>query len=144
VTVPPSAVPSPELPSYANPAGVGIPFSSYSHVSRAGALVFVAGQVGIDEANHPAGPDVAAQTVRAYENVRTILASQGSSLRQVVRFVSYLVSADDVPEFYRAREAYFADAYPDGRYPPNTLLIVAGLVRPELRVEIDATASVSP
>jgi hypothetical protein len=115
------AVPSPELPSYANPAGVGVPFSSYSHVSRTGGFVFV-----------------------AYENVRTILESQGSSLRRVVRFVSYLVAADDVPEFYRAREAYFADAYPDGHFPPNTLLIVAGLVRPELRVEIDATASVSP
>jgi enamine deaminase RidA (YjgF/YER057c/UK114 family) len=138
------AVPSPEPPSYANPAGVGVPFSSYSHVSRTGGLVFVAGQVGIDAANRPVGPDVAAQTVRAYENVRTILESQGSSLRRVVRFVSYLVAADDVPEFYRAREAYFADAYPDGRFPPNTLLIVAGLVRPELRIEIDATASVSP
>ena len=143
MTVPSSVVPAPELPSYANPAGVGVPFSSYSHVSRVGGLVFVAGQVGIDEANRPVGPDVAAQTARAYENVRTILESQGSSLRHVVRFVSYLVSADDVPEFYRAREEYFAEAYPDAQYPPNTLLIVAGLVRPELRVEIDATASVS-
>jgi enamine deaminase RidA (YjgF/YER057c/UK114 family) len=132
VTVPSSAVPSSELPFYANPAGVGVPFSSYSHVSRIGGLVFVAGQVG-----------VAAQTARAYDNVRTILESQGSSLRHVVRFVSYLVSADDVPEFYRAREECFAQAYPDAQYPPNTLLIVAGLVRPELRVEIDATASVS-
>jgi enamine deaminase RidA (YjgF/YER057c/UK114 family) len=128
------------VPLYANPAGVGVPFSAYSHVSRAGNLVFVAGQVGIDEANRVTGPSVAEQTVRAYENVRTILRSQGASLRDVVRFVSYLVAADDVPEFYRAREAYFAEAYPDGSYPPNTLLIVAGLVRPELRVEIDATA----
>lgn len=134
---------SSSTPRYADPAGVPAPFSAYSNVASTGELVFVAGQVGLDAAGRPAGPGVAEQTVQAYENIRTILASEGGSLRDVVRFVSYLVSADDIAEFYRARQDYFAGAFPDGAYPPNTLLIVAGLVRPELRVEIDATASVA-
>ena len=128
------------VPSYTNPAGVGQPFSLYSHVAKAGDLVFAAGQVGMTEDNRVTGPDVASQTAQAYENVRLILESQGASLRHVVRFVVYLVDAQDVAEFYAARERYFGEHLPDGEYPPNTLLIVQALVRPELRVEIDATA----
>ncbi|WP_406629761.1 RidA family protein [Amycolatopsis sp. WGS_07] len=127
-------------PSYENPPGVGAPFSAYSHVSRAGELIFVAGQCGIVEDNSVAGPDVRTQTLRAYENVRTILESQGATLRDVVRFVSYLTSRAHVADFYAAREEYFARHYPRRQYPPNTLLIVQGLVREDLLVEIDATA----
>ena len=47
---------------------------------------------------------------------------------------------DYVAGFYAAREQHFAEHFADGEYPPNTLLIVKALVRPELRVEIDATA----
>ncbi|ATY12753.1 RidA family protein [Amycolatopsis sp. AA4] len=127
-------------PSYENPPGVGAPFSAYSHVSRAGELIFVAGQCGIAEDNSVAGPDVRTQTLRAYENVRTILESQGAAFRDVVRFVSYLTSRAQVGDFYAAREEYFARHCPPGEYPPNTLLIVQGLVREDLLVEIDATA----
>ena len=128
------------VPSYANPDGLGPPFSLYSHVATAGDLVFAAGQVGMTEDNRVTGPDVASQTAQAYENVRVILESQGASLRHVVRFVVYLTDADDVAEFYAARERYFSEHFRDGEYPPNTLLVVQALVRPELRVEIDATA----
>ena len=60
-----------------------------------------------------------------------------------MRFVVYLVDADDVAGFYAAREQYFGEHYTDGEYPPNTLLIVQALVKPELRIEIDATARLS-
>jgi enamine deaminase RidA (YjgF/YER057c/UK114 family) len=128
------------LPSYANPDGLGQPFSLYSHVAKAGDLVFAAGQVGVNADNRLAAPDVVGQTVQAYENVRLILESQGATLRHVVRFVVYLIDARDVAEFYGARARYFGEHFRDGEYPPNTLLIVQALVRPELRVEIDATA----
>jgi enamine deaminase RidA (YjgF/YER057c/UK114 family) len=109
-------------------------------VARAGDLLFVAGQCGLLEDNSIAGADVADQTVQAYENVRTALESQGASLRDVVKFISYLTNAGDVPAFYAARDQCFAEHYPDGDYPPNTLIIVASLVQPRLLVEIEATA----
>ena len=99
----------PELPSYTNPDGLGRPFSLYSHVAKAGDLVFAAGQVGVDQHNRVTAPDTEGQTLQAYENVRLILESQGASLRHVVRFVVYLVDAQDVPAFYAAREAGLGD-----------------------------------
>ena len=40
----------------------------------------------------------------------------------------------------QTRQAVFATYFPEGAYPPNTLLVVSRLVRPELRVEIEAMA----
>jgi enamine deaminase RidA (YjgF/YER057c/UK114 family) len=130
------------FPSYSNPEGLGPPFSRYSHAAKAGDLLFAAGQVGMTADNRVSGPDTFSQTLQAYDNVRLILESQGATLRHVVRFVVYLIDAGDVAEFYAAREQYFGEHFPDGEYPPNTLLVVQALVRPELRVEIDATARV--
>jgi len=42
--------------------------------------------------------------------------------------------------FYEARAKVFAEMFPDGGYPPNTLLVVSRLVQPELLVEMSALA----
>jgi enamine deaminase RidA (YjgF/YER057c/UK114 family) len=114
------------MTNYANPDSVGAPFHLYSQVSVAGDLVSVAGQVGVDRDNQVVGPDVTSQALQTYENIRLILESQGATLRDVVRFVVYLVDADDVAGFYAAREQYFGAHFAEGEYPPNTLLIVQG------------------
>lgn len=134
----------PALPAYADPEGLGKPLSSYSHLARSGDLLFIAGQCGIDEENVTAGPDIASQTRRAYDNVRIALESQGASLRHVVRFATYLTFPELIPGFYAERERYFAQHYGAGPHPPNTLLIVQGLVRPDLLLEIEATARCEP
>jgi 2-iminobutanoate/2-iminopropanoate deaminase len=38
----------------------------------------------------------------------------------------------------------FADWYPGGSFPPNTLLVVARLVQPDFMVEIEAVAARAP
>jgi hypothetical protein len=40
----------------------------------------------------------------------------------------------------KARAEVFPGYFPDGVYPPNTLLIISSLVKPELLVEIEAMA----
>jgi enamine deaminase RidA (YjgF/YER057c/UK114 family) len=41
-----------------------------------------------------------------------------------------------------ARKELFARLYPEGRYPPNTLLVISRLVEPEFLIEIEAIAAV--
>jgi enamine deaminase RidA (YjgF/YER057c/UK114 family) len=129
-------VPEPIVPS-----ALGAPLGLYSHgmVAPAGDLVVVAGQVGA-RAGAVAGPDVAAQTRQAFDNVRAVLEAAGCTMRDVVRLQTFLTSAEDIAGFMQARQAVFAEHYPDGVYPPNTLLVVSRLVQPELRVEIEAMA----
>jgi len=59
-----------------------------------------------------------------------------------VQFTTYVVGRDAVQPFLDGRREAFTEAYPDGAYPPNTLLIIPGLVREDLLVEITTIAVV--
>ena len=130
------------MPKVIAPKGFRAPLGMYSHGMTApgGEIVVVAGQVGIGANGQVAGPDVGAQTKQAFENVRAVLEAGDCRWRDVVRLQTFLVSADDIPGFMKARQELFPGWFPDGAYPPNTLLVVSRLVRPELRVEIEAMA----
>jgi enamine deaminase RidA (YjgF/YER057c/UK114 family) len=85
-----------------------------------GKLVFIAGQVGVDSNGNLVGKgDAAAQTRQALENIGHVLAAAGAGFSDVVEFTTYVV----------------------GRFPTNTLLVVAGLVNEDLLVEIKAVAA---
>lgn len=121
---------------------LGPPLGMYSHGMTAGPgeLVVVAGQVGM-AAGQVVGPgDVGKQTRQALANVEAVLRAAGSSMRDVVRLQTFLTNADDIEGFMAARREVFPAYFPDGVYPPNTLLIVSRLVNPELLVEIEAMA----
>jgi enamine deaminase RidA (YjgF/YER057c/UK114 family) len=124
------------------PKGFGAPLGMYSYGMAApgGELVVVAGQVGMRPDGSLAGDDVGRQTKQALENVRAVLEAGGCRWRDVVRLQTFLTSAEDLPGFMKARQEVFPGYFPDKAYPPNTLLVVSRLVRPELRVEIEAMA----
>lgn len=125
------------------PAGLGTPLGRYSHVAvaRGGEIVAVAGQVGIEASGELAGDgSVGAQARQAFRNIATALAAVGLSPADVFKTTTYLVGADGLDEFMAARGEAFAELFPDGAYPPNTLLIVARLVEDRFRVEVEALA----
>jgi enamine deaminase RidA (YjgF/YER057c/UK114 family) len=126
-----------------DPDGLGPPLGAYSHVAEATGTrtIYIAGQVGVDRDGSLIGEgDVAAQTRQAYENLEIALTSQGASWADVAKLAVFLVSEDLIPGFFAARDEAFARAFPTGAHPPSTLVIVRGLVRPELLVEIEAVA----
>ena len=124
------------------PKELGQPLAMYSHgvVAPGGELVVVAGQVGMDGTGRVVGADVGSQTKQALENIRSVLAAAGCTMRDVIRFQTFLTRAEDIEGFMQARREVFPKYFPEGAYPPNTLLIVSRLVRPELLVEIEAMA----
>jgi enamine deaminase RidA (YjgF/YER057c/UK114 family) len=110
-------------------------------VAAGGELVVVAGQVAADRAGRLVGPgDVVAQTKQAFEYVRAVLEAAGSSMGEIVRFQTFLTHAADIEGFMTARKEVFPRYFPDGVYPPNTILVVSRLVLPDLLVEIEAMA----
>lgn len=122
---------------------LGPTFGMYSHgmIAPGGELVVVAGQVAADRAGKLVGPgDAVAQTRQAFENVRAVLEAAGTGMRQVVRFQTFLTHAADIEGFMQARKELFPRYFPDGVYPPNTILVVSRLVLPDLLVEIEAMA----
>ena len=117
------------------------PIGAYSQAVRTtgGGLMFIAGQVALDlDGNLVGEGDPAAQTRQVFENIRQILASQGATMSNVVEFTSYVVRRGSVEGYLQGRSAVFPGLFPRGDYPPNTLLVIDGLVREEFLVEISA------
>ncbi|MEO6579110.1 MAG: RidA family protein [Candidatus Limnocylindria bacterium] len=126
--------------TYENPAALGAPMGKYSHLSRAGDLVMVAGQVGVRPDGSLAGDDVRSQLLQVFENLRLALESVGGGFESVMKFTTYLVGEAAIAAFRHARDELYPRIYSSGAYPPNTLIVVQGLVRPEFVLEIDAMA----
>lgn len=130
------------MPRPISPEKFGAPLGMYSHgmIAPGGEIVVVAGQVGIGQGGQVAGGDVVAQTKQALDNVRAVVEAGGCSMRDIVRLQTFLTHAGDIAGFMKARAEVFPAYFPDGVYPPNTLLIISRLVKPELLVEIEAMA----
>lgn len=112
------------------------PVSHYCHVTRAGNLIWVSGTVGMDAAgNIPA--DVVEQFDLALRNLDACLSAVGAGPQHVVKVTVYLTDIDDRARINPARQRYFGDYR-----PASTLVEVAALVLPQLKVEIEAQAVV--
>ncbi len=128
-----------------NPKTIAKPLGLYSHVARARATEYlhIAGQISLGSAGELVGAgDFEAQMRQTYANLRAALDSAGAGFDSVVKYTTYLTRRGDLSEYRRVRNALYEDFYPRGNYPPNTLLIVSGLVNDDLLVEIEAVAAV--
>lgn len=105
---------------------------------RVGPHVFLRGQVGESPDGEIVGPgDPGAQARRALVNVRDVLEEAGARLADVVKMTVYVTDRTHRPRVYRA----IAEAMKGTRYC-STGVVVAGLARPEMLVEIDVHAVV--
>jgi enamine deaminase RidA (YjgF/YER057c/UK114 family) len=127
-----------------NPDTLAKPAGAYSHVARvrAGELMFIAGQVPVDrDGKLVAESDFDAQAMQVFMNIRAALQSQGADFRHVVQFTTYLVDTRDIPRLRRFRDRHYPQFFPDGKYPPNTLLVIDRLASEDMRLEIAAIAA---
>ena len=124
-----------------NPDTMGKPLGPYSQITRvkAAEFVFIAGQVGADRDGEVG--DFDAQCEQVYANIETALESVGAGWRNVVEFTTYMVHSQDIPKFMAYRKRAFPGFFPDGNYPPNTLLIIDRLVQEPLLIEVQTVAA---
>lgn len=103
---------------------------AYSAIRRAGDLVFVSGQLGIDGG----GPqDVAAETRRALGRATALLSEQGGGRDDIVKCTVFLADMSDWAEMNAVFAAYFTEPYPARSAIGSELALGA-------RVEIEAIA----
>jgi enamine deaminase RidA (YjgF/YER057c/UK114 family) len=125
-----------------NPEALGKPLGQYSQLTRvkASEFLFIAGQVGADK-DGKAPPDFDAQCALVFANIGAALTSQGASFANLIEFTTYLVHSQDIAKFMSYRTREFPKLFKDGRYPPNTLLIVDRLVQEQFLIEVSAVAA---
>ena len=127
-----------------NPPSVAAPRATYSHAVRSqGQTLWLAGQVSVDGDGETEGiGDSAAQMRRVMQNVGEVLAGAGAEWAHVVRFIVYVVGAENAAAVRSARAELWPELYPDGNYPASTFLVVDRLAAEEFLVEVEATAVV--
>jgi enamine deaminase RidA (YjgF/YER057c/UK114 family) len=119
-----------------NPPGLSTP-RTYSHIVKAGKLLFIAGQVAVDEKGTVVGPAMAEQVERVLSNLETALKSQGADLSHVAKITIYTTS---IPEYLAPDAAAVREKHLAGKWPASTLVQIERLARPEFKVEIEAVA----
>ncbi len=114
----------------------------YSHIAIASSsqIIALSGQTGRDLSGNFAMNDIAAQSQQAFATIGQLLSAAKADWSAVVSFRVYVVGQANLRAFRAAREAIYTGIYPDGRYPANTLLVVAALGREEALVEVETLA----
>lgn len=111
---------------------------AYTPAMRVGDLVFVSGQVAMDDEGEPlAAGDFRAQGRVAFRRLGDVLAQAGSALEHVVKVTIFLTDRGHFPELVELRREWFSPPY-----PADTTVIVESLVREECLIEIEAIAVV--
>ena len=116
----------------------GSPFEKAAGYSRAvidGDFAFVAGTTGYDYATMTMPADVTSQSRNCFKTIEAALAEGGFAMTDIVRATYYITDISDA-------DAHFAvcgEVLGNIR-PAATLLVVAGLYKPEMKIEIEVTA----
>ncbi len=110
------------------------PVGPYSSAVRAGEMLFVSGQLGIDPTSGELKDGIGLQAEQALENLREIIGAAGAGMDRVVKVTLYLASMSDFAEVNRIYAGYF-----DAPYPARAAFEVARLPLDAL-VEIEAIA----
>lgn len=107
----------------------------YSRAIRVGSRVYVSGTTSTGPDGTVVGGGAYAQTRRALDNIDRALAALGSRREAIVRVHLYLTDLADFDEVARALRERFGAIR-----PTSTLVRVAGLIDPALKVEVEADA----
>jgi enamine deaminase RidA (YjgF/YER057c/UK114 family) len=120
------------------PEGVWDPRPKFVPVAKAGNHVYVAGQPPVDAEGNTIGEgDIDAQVRQVFENLDACLRAAGATFEDVVMLT---VFSTDLPSHMATIGKYRAEYF--GEPVPSSTVQVAGLVRPEWLVEIEAVAVV--
>jgi enamine deaminase RidA (YjgF/YER057c/UK114 family) len=106
----------------------------YSRAVVDGDLVFVSGCTGLDYSNDTLAESAAEQTRQTFVNIQWALEQAGCSLKDIVRATLMITDRGDVPEILAVIGEHFGDIR------PASTLMICGLVRPEMKIEIEVTA----
>ena len=129
-------------PTQLLPAGWPRPSGYSNGIVAEGRTVFVAGQIGWDASGKIVSADFAEQFRQVLVNTLAVLAEAGAGPEHVCRMTWYVTSREDYTAALAALGAHWK-ALMGRSYPAMAVVIVAGLVEPGAKVEIETTAMVA-
>ncbi|HJZ34335.1 MAG TPA: RidA family protein [Hyphomicrobiaceae bacterium] len=118
---------SPEVPE--PPAG------TWSNCLLVNGVAYVAGMIARGSDGRIIDGDEYAQAQLIFAKIRHLIEAAGGSMADVVKVVIYVTDIGQRQQVWRARREVFS-----GDFPVSTLVEVAALAEPAVKVEIEAVA----
>ena len=113
---------------------MGKPGGALSPGVVVGDLLFVSGHVAVDSGGNVVGEgDAEAQTRQVMANVQEVVTAAGGKMEDVAKITCFLTDIANYPAYSKVR----GETWPKDP-PASSTVVVAGLVRPELLVEVEA------
>ena len=122
-----------------SPPGWPRPKGYVNGVEADGTLVFVAGQIGWDERERLVGAEFADQFRQVLVNTLAVLGEAGAKAEHICRMTWYVTSRDEYLTALPAVGAHWK-ALMGRNFPAMAVVVVAGLIEPGAKVEIETTA----
>jgi enamine deaminase RidA (YjgF/YER057c/UK114 family) len=121
---------------------LGSPFETHYGYSRAvvsGDEVHIAGTTGYDYAKMTMPEDVVAQTRNIYSTIGKAMKEAGGELADIVRLRTFVTHAAYCEAVLKVQGEIFGAIR-----PAATIVVVQALLKPEMKVEIEADARLNP
>jgi len=124
------------------PISSGSPFETHYGYSRAvvsGDEVHISGTTGYDYAKMTMPDDVAEQTRNIYATFAEVMKEAGGELADIVRLRTFVADAADCEAVLKVQGEVFGAIR-----PAATIVVVSALLKPEMKVEIEADGRLAP
>jgi enamine deaminase RidA (YjgF/YER057c/UK114 family) len=116
----------------------GSPFEKTIGYSRAvvdGDFAFVSGTTGYDYTTMTMPADVTSQSRNCFKTIEAVLSEAGFAMADIVRVTYYLTDIKDADAHFAVSGEVLGEIRPTA-----TMLVVAALLKPEMKIEIEVTA----
>lgn len=121
-----------------NPATVPATNGLYSHATKTAGLLFVSGQVALDEEGKVVGEgDMTRQSEYVMDLLSRVLSDQGCTFDDVTHIRSHLTDMSRLQEYGAVRKRFIT-----GEPPASTTVEVSRLFRPGLLIEVEVIAAI--
>jgi 2-iminobutanoate/2-iminopropanoate deaminase len=113
------------------------PAGTWSNCLVVGGVAYLAGMTarGAGEAGAPG--DEYAQSQAIFAKIRSLVEAAGGSMADIVKVTIFVTDISQREKVWKARREFFT-----GNFPASTLVQVAALADPSLKVEIEAVAHI--
>ena len=111
------------------------PPQTWSNALVVGNQVFVAGMTARAGAEVVGGDSMYGQSKAIFEKIRHLMEAAGGRMDDIVKVVIFVTDIKNREKVWKARREVFT-----GNFPVSTLVQVAALASPDIKVEIEAVA----
>ena len=125
--------------TFSNPKAIHKPVGAYSHtvkVPKDAEWLIISGQIGINSSGQlQVGSKKQAEQV--FRNIGACLRANGMTKKNLVKLTTFVTDARFIEDYRAARKKLIGDDIK----PASTLLVVDGLAKPDIFIEIEAIAA---